>query len=416
MALFVLPSRQARVRTDTCKAAPVVGRRQSAMRILDIKETTISTGEKRSNAVMDFSDMTTGFVAVETDVVRDGRPVVGYGFSGTGRYSQNAICRERLIPRILSADPDSLLNETGDNLDPFRVWTCMMQKEKPAGHGDRAVAVATLDMAVWDAAAKIADEPLCAFLSKHHGTGRLPDKVPVYVGGGYYAPGRGLAELQEEIQGHLDDGFTVVKMKVGGAPLKDDLKRLEAVLEIVPADRLAVDANGRLPLDEALAYGEALAPYRLRWFEEPGYPLDFDLHADVARNYDGPLATGENLLSTWDAKNLLRYAGLRPGKDLLQFDCALSYGICEYIRTIAMIEQEGWSRQSLYPHGGHLLSLHITAGLGLGGTEAYPRTHQPVGGFTDGLEIAGGYVGLPDLPGLGFEGKANFYRVVRDLV
>jgi D(-)-tartrate dehydratase len=385
------------------------------MRIVDIREMTIGTGEKRSNAVMDFSDMTTGFVAVVTDVLRDGKPVVGYGFSGTGRYSQNAICRERMIPRIMGAKPDSLLDAAGDNFDPFRVWDCMMQKEKPAGHGDRAVAVATLDMAIWDAAAKIAGEPLYAFLSKRHGSGVVPDRIPVYVGGGYYAPGRGLAELQDEIRGHLDDGFTIVKMKIGGAPLAEDLKRLEAVLGVVPADRLAVDSNGRFGLAEALAYAEALAPYKLRWFEEPGYPLDFDLQAEVARRYDGPLATGENLMSTWDARNLLRYGGMRKEKDLLQFDCALSYGICEYIRTVAMVEEAGWSRRSVYPHGGHLLSLQITAGLGLGGTEAYPRTHQPVGGFTDGLAIADGYVGLPDLPGMGFEGKASFYRTVREM-
>ena len=385
------------------------------MRIVDIKEMTIGTGEKRSNAVMDFSDMTTGFVALVTDMVRDGRPVVGYGFSGTGRYSQNAICRDRMIPRILAADPESLLTEAGDNLDPFKIWDCMMQKEKPAGHGDRAVAAATLDMAAWDAAAKIAGEPLYALLSRHYGTGELPGRVPVYVGGGYYAPGRGLEELQDEIRGHLDDGFVVVKMKLGGAPLDEDLRRLEAVLEIVPHENLAVDANGRFDLKQALTYAEAIAPYRLRWFEEPGYPLDFELQAEVARHYDGPLATGENLMSMWDAKNLLRYAGMRPDRDLLQFDCALSYGICEYIRTVEMVEEAGWSRRSLYPHGGHLLSLQITAGLGLGGTEAYPRTHQPVGGFTDGLEIADGYVGLPDLPGLGFEGKDNFYRVVQEM-
>ena len=385
------------------------------MRIVDVKEMTIATGEKRSNAVMDFSDMTTGLVAVVTDVVRDGRPVVGYGFSGTGRYSQNAICRERMVPRLLAAKPETLLNDAGDNLDPFRAWDCMMKKEKPGGHGDRAVAVATLDMAIWDAAAKIAGEPLYAFLSRRYGNGEIPDRVPVYVGGGYYAPGRGLSELQDEIRGHLDDGFTIIKMKIGGAPLAEDLRRIEAVLAVVPAERLAVDANGRFEIKEALVYAEALAPYRLRWFEEPGYPLDFDLQTEVSRRYDGPLATGENLMSTWDARNLLRYGGMRPDRDYLQFDCALSYGICEYIRTVAMVEQAGWSRRRLYPHGGHLLSLQITAGLALGGTEAYPRTHQPVGGFTDGLRIADGYVGLPGLPGMGFEGKANFYNAVKAL-
>lgn len=383
------------------------------MRITAIRETTISTGEERSNAVMDFSDMTTGLVAVVTDVLRDGKPVVGYGFSGTGRYSQNAILRERMIPRVMKADPASLLDDRGANLDPFKVWDCMMKKEKPGGHGDRAVAAATLDMAIWDACAKIAGVPLYRFLADRYWKGTIPDRVPVYVGGGYYAPGRGLDALQDEIRGHLDDGFTVVKMKIGGAPLADDMRRIEAVLQVVASDDLAVDANGRFDLKDAIAYGKAMAPFGLRWYEEPGYPLDFDLQAAVAREYTGPLATGENLLSSWDALNLLRYGGMRPDRDYLQFDCALSYGICEYIRTIALVEQHGWSRTRIYPHGGHLLSLHITAGLGLGGTEAYPRTHQPMGGFTDGLKIADGYVGLPQVPGLGFEGKANFYAAVK---
>lgn len=383
------------------------------MRILDIKEFTLNTGEKRANAIMDFSGMTTGFVALFTDVVRDGKPVVGYGFSGTGRYSQNAICRERLIPRLLAADPETLLDDTGENLDPFRAWDCMMKNEKPGGHGDRAIAVATLDMAVWDAAAKIAGEPLYSFLGKRRGASSPPQSIPVYVGGGYYGAGRDYSGLQDEIRRYLDDGFTVVKIKFAGAALEEDLRRIEALLEVLPAGQLAIDANGRYSLEEALACAKAIEPYGLRWFEEPGYPLDYELQAEVARAYDGPLAGGECLLSSWDARNLLRYGGLRPDRDILQFDCALSYGICEYLRTIEVMEEMGWSRESLYPHGGHLLSLHITAGLGLGGTEVYPYTHQPVGGFTDGLKVADGRVALPQHPGLGFEGKANLADLLR---
>jgi L-alanine-DL-glutamate epimerase-like enolase superfamily enzyme len=385
------------------------------MRIVDIREVTIGTGEKRANAVMDFSDMTTGLVAVVTDVIRNGKPVVGYGFSGTGRYSQNAICRERLIPRIMAA-PEKHANEAGDNLDPFAIWDCMMKKEKPGGHGDRAIAVATIDMAIWDAAAKIADEPLCHFLAKRYGNGPVPAQIPVYVGGGYYTPGSDQRVLQDEIRRYFDDGFTIVKIKVAGAPLEVDRRRIEALLEIMDANQLAVDANGRFPLNEALGFAAALEGYGLRWLEEPGYPLDYALSAAVAKAYKGPMGSGENLLSSWDARNLLQFGGLRPDRDILQFDCALSYGICEYIRTIAIVEEEGWSRKSIYPHGGHLLSLHITAGLGLGATEVYPYTHQPVGGFTDGLKISNGLVDIPDLPGLGFEGKANLIAEFKKLI
>ncbi len=382
------------------------------MRIVDVKEFTLNTGEQRATAIMDFSGMTTGFVALVTDVVRDGKPVIGYGFSGTGRYSQNAICRERLIPRLLAAPPDALLNEAGDNFDPFRIWDCLMRNEKPGGHGDRAIAVATLDMAVWDAVAKIAGEPLHSFLARRHGPGGSPERVPVYVGGGYYGAGRDHGALQDEVRRYLDDGFTVVKIKFAGAPLDEDLRRIEAVLELLPAGQLAIDANGRYTLEEALACAERIQPYGLRWFEEPGYPLDYHLMAEVAQVYEGALAGGECLLSSWDSKNLLRYGGLRPDRDILQFDCALSYGICEYIRTLAVVEEFGWSRRSVFPHGGHLLSLHITAGLGLGGTEVYPYTHQPVGGFTDGLDITDGSVALPQLPGLGFEGKLNLHELL----
>ncbi len=382
------------------------------MRIVDIKEFTLNTGEKRANAVMDFSGMTTGFVAITTDVIRNGKPVIGYGFSGTGRYSQNAICRERLIPRLLAAKPETLLNDIGDNFDPFKVWDCMMRNEKPGGHGDKAIAVATLDMAIWDAASKIAGEPLWLFLSKRYGNGDAPTQVPVYVGGCYY--GKSHAELQDEVRRYLDDGFTIVKMKIAGAALDEDRRRIEAILNVLPANHLAVDANGNFKLEEALACGKAIQEYGLRWFEEPGYPLDYHLQAEIANVYEGTLATGECLLSSWDAINLLRFGGLRPDRDILQFDCALSYGICEYIRTIAAIEDFGWSRLSLYPHGGHLLSLHITAGLGLGGTENYPYSHQPVGGFTDGLKIENGLVGLPQIPGLGFEGKANLNKILQD--
>ncbi|MCK0206447.1 mandelate racemase [Starkeya koreensis] len=385
------------------------------MRIVAIHEATIFTGENRANAVMNFSDMTTGLVAVVTDVIRDGKPVVGYGFGGTGRYSQNAICRERLIPRILAA-PDKHSNGAGDNLDPFAIWDCMMSREKPGGHGDRAVAVGTIDMAVWDAAAKIADMPLAAFLAARHGSGEVPDRVPVYVGGGYYYPGADHSALQDEIRRYHDDGFKLVKIKIGGAPLDVDRRRIESLLEITDSSGLAVDANGRFARQEALSYAAALEPYKLAWLEEPAYPLDYALHAEVAQCYQGPIGTGESLLSTWDARNMLLFGGLRPDRDILMFDCALSYGICEYIRTIEAMEQAGWSRASVYPHGGHLLSLHITAGLGLGATEAYPYTHQPMGGFTDGLKIADGLVDVPDLPGIGFEGKSNFAFEFRKLV
>src|SRR5215213_10353131 len=125
------------------------------MKIVDVRQTTVPIALTLMNAYIDFSKMDVSVVAVVTDVERDGRRVVGYGFNSNGRYGQGGLIRERFAPRLLEAPPESLLNDAGDNLDPDRIWAAMMKNEKPGGHGERSVAVGTIDMAVWDAVAKI---------------------------------------------------------------------------------------------------------------------------------------------------------------------------------------------------------------------------------------------------------------------
>jgi L-alanine-DL-glutamate epimerase-like enolase superfamily enzyme len=386
-----------------------------SVRITDLREITLSIASPIRNAYIDFSKMTFSLVALVTDVVRDGRRVVGYGFNSNGRYGQGGLIRERFAPRILAAESAALLDDAGSNLDPDRIWAAMMANEKPGGHGERSVAVGTIDMAVWDAVAKIAGQPLFRLLAGRHGIAADP-KVFVYAAGGYYYPEKGLDALRAEMRGHLDRGYNVVKMKIGGATLAEDVRRIEAVLaELGGAARLAVDANGRFDTDQAIAYAKALRAYDLFWYEEPGDPLDFRLQATLADFYPGAMATGENLFSHQDARNLIRYGGLRPDRDWLQFDCALSYGLCEYQRTLAMLGAHGWSPRRCIPHGGHQMSLAIAAGLGLGGNESYPDLFQPFGGFPDGVRVEDGHIRMPELPGIGFEGKADLYRIMRDL-
>jgi L-alanine-DL-glutamate epimerase-like enolase superfamily enzyme len=217
------------------------------------------------------------------------------------------------------------------------------------------------------------------------------------------------------MRSYLDRGYNVVKMKIGNS-IEEDRPRIEGVLkELDGKARLAVDANGRLNLEQAIAYAKMLRDYPLFWYEEAGDPLDFALQAALAEFYPGPMATGENLFSHQDARNLLRYGGMRPDRDWLQFDCALSYGLCEYQRTLAMLQTQGWSASRCIPHGGHQMSLNIAAGLGLGGNESYPDLFQPFGGFPDGVEVRNGYVDLPELPGIGFEGRSVLYRELKTL-
>ena len=386
------------------------------MRIVDIRETVVPIKSQIRNAFIDFSQMTVSVLALVTDVVRDGKPVIGFGFNSNGRYAPSGLLRDRFIPRLKAADSQALLNDAGDNLEPARVWDVLMRNEKPGGHGERSVAVGVMDMAVWDAVAKIAGVPLYRLLADRFRGGVADARVFVYAAGGYYYPGKDLTALQNEMSGYLALGYSVVKMKIGGAPLSDDLRRIEAVLKIVKTpDQLAVDANGRFALNTAIAYRHALAPYGLRWYEEAGDPLDYDLQAKLAPYYQSAMATGENLFSVQDARNLIRYAGLRPDRDVLQFDCALSYGLVEYLRILDMLKEHGWSPARCIPHGGHQMSLNIAAGLGLGGNESYPGIFQPFGGFADGIPVEDSYVRLPEIPGIGFEAKSELFRVMKAL-
>jgi L-alanine-DL-glutamate epimerase-like enolase superfamily enzyme len=385
------------------------------MRIVDIRETAVPLKSKLANASFDFSEMTTSVVAVITDVIRNGKPVCGSAFNSTGRYACGAQMRARFIPRILAADPAQLLDAQG-NLDPEKILAVMMKREKAGGHAGRSIAIGTIEVAVWDALAKVLDKPLHALLAERFNNGTVPRRVFCYVGGGWYWPGQTVKDLQDEMRRHLDAGYTMVKMKVGGLPLAEDLRRLEAVLAVVGSgDRLAVDANCRFERDEALRYAQALAPFKLRWFEEPCDPLDLDLLSDLAALYAPPLATGENLFSTQDVENLVRFGGFRADRDVIQVDPPQAYGIVQFSRTLAMLKRHGWLRSALFPHGGNQMSLAVAAGFGLGGAESYPGVFGDFGGFADDARVENGTITLSDRPGVGFEGQAALHKIMRAL-
>jgi len=386
------------------------------MKITSIKDIVVPIKSEIRNAYISFAEMTVSAVAIHTDVKRDGREVVGYGFHSNGRYAQSGMLRDRFIPRLLKAAPESLLDKTGENVDPVRAWEKMMANEKPGGHGERSVAVGTLDMALWDLTAKIEGKPLYKLLAERFRNGAADPDVYVYAAGGYYYPGKDIGALLNEIRGYLAAGYNTVKIKIGGEPLKDDLRRIEAVLGLLkPGQDLAVDANGRFDLKMAVAYAEALNAYKLKWYEEPCDPLDYEVTSKVAKVSKNPVATGENLFSFWDSLNLIRYGGLDPKRDYLQMDPALSYGLVEYFRILEMLREHGWSPERCIPHGGHQMALHVAAGLGLHGNESYPGVFQPFGGFADDVPVINSKVRLPDAPGIGIELKKSLQMVFQPL-
>jgi D(-)-tartrate dehydratase len=386
------------------------------MQIVEARELTVPLAGDVANAVVSFAGHTVSLVALISDQVRNGRRVTGFGFNSIGRFGQGGILQERLFPRLLQAEPDSLRSSAGDGLDAAAVAGIAMRNEKPGGHGDRAGAVAALELAVWDLNAKLADEPAYRAIARHFGRPTAANSTTVYAAGGYYYPNDSSRRLRDELQHYVSLGFDAFKMKIGGAALEVDRARIEAALAVAgEGARLAVDANGRFAEAQALEYGRALAPYRLRWYEEPGDPLDYALNHCVTASYAGAVATGENLFSLIDAHNLVRFGGMRPGLDVFQMDPGLSYGLTEYARMLDVLEAAGYDRAQCFPHGGHLINLHIAVGLGLGGCEAYPGVFQPFGGYSPQCIIGNGRVTVSDAPGFGLEQKAELKPYLDEL-
>ena len=383
------------------------------MKIINIQEKIAPINSEIQNAYISFAKMDCSVVAITTDVKIDGENIVGYGFHSNGRYAVSELLTKRFIPRIKEAEEKDLLNDEGNNFSPEKIWKVLMKNEKPGGHGERSTAVGVIDMAVWDIVSKIEQAPLYEHLAKKYGNGKFTNKIFVYAAGGYYYPGKDIQLLQDEMKGYLDLGYTTVKMKIGGASLKEDLKRIESVLKIVGNGKnLCVDANGRFDLNTAIEYAKAIEPFNLKWFEEAGDPLDYKLNQELSKIYKNGLATGENLFSMQDARNLIRYGGMRKDIDWLQFDCSLSYGLVEYLRTLQMMKENEWSSTRVIPHGGHQISCNIAAGLNLGGNEIYPSLFQPFGGFPDSSIVEDSYVSFSKFIGMGYENKKELKNLL----
>lgn len=386
------------------------------MRIKEIRELSVPLVGSVANSLVNFSEHTVSLVAVVTDVVREGRQVVGLSFNSIGRYAQPGLMRERFIPRLMSCSPTELIGQGGATFDCDKARAVMMRNEKPGGHGDRAAAVAAIELALWDANAKVCGEPAYVNIAKAFGR-TASTRVPVYAAGGYYYDSDSTSRLQDELRRYQDKGFSAYKIKIGGASLSQDICRIEAALAVAgDGERLAVDANGRFGRAEALAYGEALKPLQLRWYEEVCDPLNFGLNRDVINSYGRPVATGENLFSLADLQNLISFGGMRSKLDIFQMDAGLSYGLGEYARMIDMLENHGFSRAQAFPHGGHLINLHIVAALGLGGCEAYPGVFQPFGGYPQRCKLGDGFVSPTDAPGFGLEEKEELRPVIAKLL
>lgn len=385
------------------------------MRIVDVRERLIPLS-RYADASLAWSELTTSIVAIETDVIRDGKPVIGYGYASVGRYGQGGLIRERFAPRLLRAAPGLLTNERGE-LDPLLAWSVMMRGEKLGGHGERCVAVGALDMAIWDAAAKIAGLPLHQYLAGYLDLAvSASPRVRLYASGGYLYPTRDLFRLSEEIRQLADLGYGQIKIKIGQTDFAHDRQRIDVAARLISGpENLAVDAMNAYDPVQSVEVAMALAPLGLRWFEDVCDPLDFATQARLSELYAPALASGEALFSLAEAKLLEAHGGVRADRDILVFDPVHCYGLCGYLQIVRFFTSRGWSARSFWPHGGQLFALHIAAALGLGGGEITPLAFHPFNGLFDGAQLVDGAVSLPDLAGIGFESAGPIWSILRSI-
>ena len=364
------------------------------MKLIELRERTVSVGAPMRNAAIAFDSMTASAVKM----VADGG-LTGYAFDSIGRYGKGALLRERFFPRLLGK---TLVDAQGI-VDPPACARAAMENEKAGGHGERPGAVGLIEAAAWDLRAKAHGVPLWRSIADYYGTKDAAATIGVYASGGHFG-----SDVATEVQKALDAGYLTVKIKVLGTD--EDWPRIGA--GVSAGARLAVDLNGALQGDRAERWFDRVAQFRLAWIEEPAAPLDFDRLKQYVDMSPAPVATAENLFSFDDARNLLRYGGLRAERDFVQLDPLLAYGVAEYVR---ILELYGWPRQQFMPHAGHLFAAHCVAGLGLGMAEAAPDATLLYGGYWDGVHVDGGRVKIPDEPGVGYERKSNLFAVMESL-
>ncbi len=383
------------------------------MKIIDIKENPIKLNLSLSNSMFSFKEMTTSIVKV---VIDDGvNTHTGYAFNSTGRYACGDQMRNRFIPRLLNATDNDLLDDDGC-IDTMKALHVMLVGEKPGGDMERSVPIGTIETALWDAIAKSKNLPLYKLLSIKFPNYTSTNKMFCYVGGGYYDVGKTIDDLKDEIKRNFDNGYRLMKIKIGGAPIKEDIKRVEAAIEATgSADKVALDANGGLKETNYINYAKELSSYGLKWFEEPTHPSNFQRYNEFIDLYGNAVAGGENLYSIQDFLNLTRYGGFRESQDIIQIDVPQSYGISYFNEVLKELKTINWDVSSIMPHGGNQMSLHIACGFGLSMCEAYPNVFGVFSGYDDDYKLNEGYLELNDNPGIGFEGQNDLFNLFKNI-
>ncbi len=347
-------------------------------------------------------------VEVETD---DG--LIGLGEAahfGGPLGSTRAVIEGELRDHLLGEDPR----------DIERLWQQMHQRGYKHGRGGILIAAMSgIDIALWDLRGKMAGLPVWRLL------GGYRQRVPAYATGGFYAEGKGIPELVQEMEGYVRHGFRAVKMKVGrnsdieGSPLRamahrgvcevslaEDLARVAAVRKAVgPEVRVMVDVNGAWDVPTAVKMGRAFEPYDVYWYEEPVCPDDVRGSAEVADKVGIPVAGYETC--TYGLVGFRDYIAAHA-VHFVQPDVAWAGGLTESVK-IAHLAQAWNLPLAPHIHGSavgvaaalHLLAAVPNASMAEMVFPAHPLMSELV---TEPLVVGhDGYIALNERPGLGIE-------------
>lgn len=277
-------------------------------------------------------------------------------------------------------------------LNVEQAWEHMyFHERKPVNKGKEIHAIGSVDLAVWDIVGKAMEQPV------HRILGTFRERIPVYGAGGYYADGKGTAELVAEMEGYVAEGFDVVKMKVGGMSAREDAERVRAVVRALGSDaRVMIDANnGYRTAYEAIRFGRMVEDLDLYWFEEPVAPYDWRGNAEVRDALDVPITAGENEYTRWGALNLLT----NHSADILNLDTIKAGGITEMRKISALASAY---HTPVAPHGYAHMNIHVLASLpGTLILETYPSKARDFNPALPPMPVSGGSVAAPTEPGLG---------------
>ncbi len=324
----------------------------------------------------DTADLTV--VEIETDA-----GVTGYGM-GRPRVGEREF-RELFLTRIVGRNP--LMTEA--------IWADLWSPKLYGRRGAETRALASIDLALWDVKAKVANLPLYQLL------GGFQAELPFYVAGGYYTAGKGVRELQAELESYAALGARGVKMKVGGLSLAEDAGRVRAAREAIGDDvELLLDANCAYRAAEAIQFAKRVEEFRPFWFEEPVQPDDYDGFRAIGKATSIPLATGENEYTKYGFRDLISTRAI----SVLNPDARYTGGVTEFMKIAAMAQAHGLD---ICPHGDQQAHLQLLAAIPNAGLlEYYPKQvkHMASASFVNPPEMTDhGTVLVSDEPGAGMD-------------